>query len=344
MSLLIIIFLHGLLWRFIPLVDYNGWAFRVEAFSEGNLKPFQIPLFTNPDMAVVSLGALARLLGASTYGALTGSLVLLTALGISSIISVLYVLRPTFLWWLIAGVSLVFHEAYVESTPHDVITSIYIVLCYILALYLYEKRPQNHWWYVGIGVASGIVLATYLFMGILFLLPLLFFMVSFVSLRHIIAALVSSIISLLIFDSLWILMPSIHFRMMMSQTIMHAAYYIPSPLPLADFLTVAPLSLLGMLLGFSYIIAQINPPIPRKYIVFILIISLTITALLLSADYKTFRAFHPIFFLWTTFLSIFVLHLSQQLKIQKRNTPLMAGIFLIGAQLFIFLTAILKTL
>ncbi len=308
------------LWRHVPLSDRFGWTTRIQAFATHDLAIFALPTFANPDAAMLTVGAIGYRLGASAPASLRGSTSLLNAAMTATAITVIFLLYPHLSWWLVTWSFLLLHDAFLESAPHDAILAPAVVAVVLLALHLYQQPPKPWRGLVGLGAIFGIALATFLPLSPFFIVPTVLFLwlSKKISSRQLVLLTLITIFSLLFFDPLLWLMPLTHLQAIYGQTTIHSFAFPQTPLPWLGFFTVAPFALASFVLATSTLVfpRAIPSPLPYYFLLFTWGLTIAVTAVLLSAQYKTFRSFHSLIFLWDALLPLFVLYFFQQKNVR----------------------------
>ncbi|MEX0650386.1 MAG: hypothetical protein WD200_05280 [Candidatus Andersenbacteria bacterium] len=300
---------QGTIWKHTALIDAAGWMERIQAFHDHNFAFFDYFLFANPSMPIIVLGTTARMLGITLLNSLYGAVIFINALTIAGAITVTYLLRPASLWWLATGGILMVHNAYAHSTPHDAVIAPLLTLVVLLTLYLHEGSRVSSKPVFYLSLAYGASLATYITLSLLwapFLVAVLF---RKINLKQFAVLLVTILLAWLIFDPLLWIMPVEHFRAMFSHAYVQAVELRPVALPLSGFLTVAPLSLVGILLALAAILFPNRAilVVPKYFFVALMGLTLLVSIVILSSAKPDFRYFHSLIFIWDVFLTLILL-------------------------------------
>lgn len=345
-ALLVAGLVQGTLMSHIALIDEEVWLKRVTLFAADIWQQpasFEQRYYGGqPGMSFVTWAGLLHTGGLSAKQSLVIVLVVFNAVVLAAIYTLLYQLRPTMYWWLANG-SLLLHPYYLKSTPTNILMAPLAVLLFLLALKIYESRPQHWWPYLALGASIGFGLANRFTDTLLFaagiavcLFPL--------KKKHAGLVMGSALVSACIFDPLFLTEPIAHTVFIMGRVAVHYNAVLPGiPLHWSHISLLSPFLLVAVFFGLLFLFSPpaVPSPVSKKLLTIMLLISGIMVASIMVAKAASARYLYPVVFLWEVFLPLFLLQVSLQSQFLK-NVPqrqlkmmLLITFLVVGGQLLL---------
>ena len=321
----IALLIQGVLWRQVRLVDEPLWLERVAQLSfeleRGELDPTN-PIYSgHPGMVAVMLGSLAHQAGAPLKGGLAISVALLNALSIAVAVSLSRALRPKSMWWVVLAATLLFNTVYLRASPTNAVMAPLSVLLVLLALWLYENYNHQRvqqltvlWGaFIGIGLATRWPTTLILFGPLFVLLSLK------LGVKKMLVAGVSGLVVAVSIDPLMWYAPWDRFRYMVEHLFNSAYLANQAVVGLIDFVLLAPLAILGLLMAVLLVVWRnhLFSPVSLDFLLILLIITGLFFLVFLNLDYQSVRYFQPMILIWEGLLPLFLLSFFQKQKVAK---------------------------
>jgi hypothetical protein len=341
----IALFTQGALWWQVRFIDEPLWLNRVAQLSfeleHNELNPTNSVYSGHPGMAAVMIGSLAHQKGVTLKGGLAIGVVLLNALSIATAISLSKLLRPKSMWWMVLAATLLFNTVYLRSSPTNAVMAPLSVLLVLIALWLYENytHKQTQQMTVLLGAWAGVGLATRWPTTIIVFVPLLALLFQRLGVKKILLASASSLVVMIGIDPLMWYEPGDRLRYMIGHLFNSAFLANKATVGLMDFVFLAPLSIMGLLMALLLVVLgnRLRSPVSFYFLFILLVITGFFFLVFLNLDYQSVRYFHPMILLWEGLLSLFLLCFFQKQKTAKAVFVLL----LTGGQIFSLIYAVL---
>jgi hypothetical protein len=319
---------QGLRWASDPIADQTIWTQGAESVQTQNPSTFpELDAYMHPGGPVIE-GAIAihELSHASYIDALNAFLILFSSGLIAGICLLCYLLRGEILWPLTVLGLLSFQSLYDVSlfdglTPPSVIEALALPLLALLTLYLYEnKSPQKKFWSNALWcVIAGFSAATRIDAGAVMVLALLFLLMTKYDFKKIGLMALGSFAAFCIFDPFMWFAPVTQVTALISSVLTHyggPGGYSSVLVYFSSFPKVGMIALVGVFLGLAFVLfrKEVSPPVPPRFLVFVLIATALLAFVFLTASVQASRYFMPLIFIWEIFMPFFVFSLISQVR------------------------------
>lgn len=335
------------------LVDDDLWIAYTQHVHALDEHTFDRMTYGHPGTPAVLLAIGARIFfGVSYAAAYLGGMTILIALAIAGCSTVCHLLRPHALWWLVAAFFLIFNRLFLLSTPPTAVVMPLVVLALLLAWYLYEIPAKNNVRsLIVLGTVVGVAGATRTDVSSLLALVLLIFLLPRIGLKSIVLVTVIAAVFVAA-NPFMLLMPLVHIGDLVDYAYYHYAHYgdQPQQLSLLDIVYISPLAIVGIVTAVIWLALarKLPQPAPAPFILTVLLFTVGVSALLLTARFQAARYFFPLAVVWEVLLPLFLLDGTSQFQFTFAATPATRRlltravyygmvVFLIGGQAALFL-------
>jgi hypothetical protein len=303
----------GIRWSELDFKDADVWAEQVHLIQTTPPENFHtLDAYGHPGGPIIE-GAIAfqKLLGVSAFHAVLIFMTLIHSFLIASICSLCYVLRKNMLWVIAVFGMLSLHRLYYYTTPPSALASLLFVFLALLTLYICEKKTLQPKLLVLWGVVLGILVATRIDTGIIAGVFFLAVLIYSFGLKKVWIPLLSSFATFVIGNPFMWFAPIQHISYLISYLIDHHADYKIAKIPLLILFDINILTLVSVFFATIFLISpkKLESPLPRIFIVYFLLVSTGIYAIILTADYQAPRYLQPVIFLWEILLPLFLFNL-----------------------------------
>lgn len=319
-TFLIALVIQSVIWQNFDYLDEKIWADEARYIYTGDKEAFN-PLvgYGHPGGPPLIITIFANVaFGVSYEDGMAGSVALLNALMIAGCTLVAYMLRPNSIWWIITAGTLMLNRLYPGATPPSGIIAPLIALLFLLGLWLYEQASRVTWpaiimfgGLIGLGVATRSDITPAMAAPLmLLLLPRIGWK------RTAVAAGTAAIVFTATNPFMWIMSPWQHLYDLFYEIHYHYANYKETHLPLLSVFLISPLSLISIGLAMAAIMMRrkMRPAVATPYLILMLVLTVALTIILMTARSQAQRYYFPLAFLWETFLPLFILHLLPRVK------------------------------
>lgn len=317
-------------WQLFVFIDFSRWIDRtLNLANDVFTPPVHLELFDqnddfrygpHPGTAIILPAAIFYKLGLSVHSSLLLSITLLVSFLTAAIVATCHYLRPHSIWWLNVAAILCLHPLYYYGTPTNVVFAPIVPLLYLLALVIYEQKtqPLSLRFAIFIAFIIGLGLSVRLHTTLFFAPPLLAFMASYIRPRHrlwqIIAA---ALFFAFLLNPLYWFIP-IQYTVFLVQYVYSHILYTATPgsnLSLLWALYYTPLSVISFILGgLLLVLTPRRLPLPKPFLLTLLLVTVITSVVFVSATAKTLRYFYSLIFLWDILFPLFLLHLVNQVR------------------------------
>lgn len=310
-------------------IDYDRWIDRTLNLANDILTPpAHLELFDqdnnfrygpHPGTAIILPAALFYKLGLSVHSSLLLSITLLTSFLTAAIVSTCHYLRPHSFWWLVVAAILCLHPLYFYGTPTNVVFAPIIPLLTLLALVTYEQRtkPLSLRLAFFIAFVIGLGLSVRLHTTLFFAPPLLAFIASYTTPHRLRLIIVAAVLFAILLNPLYWFVP-VQYTLFLIKYVYYHLLFTANPgsnLSLLWALYYTPLSIISLLLAsLLVVLTPRHLPVPKPFLLALLLITSFTVAIFVSATAKTLRYFYSLIFLWDILFPLFLLHLVNQLR------------------------------
>lgn len=340
------------IWQVDTFTDNNLWTQRVVSLGTDlshprlhlDLKPYS----EHPGLPTLLLAVGITKLNVSANLSLILSVALINAVTIGAIALAAYHLSPKTLAWLAIAGLVAFQPLFQHASPVDAVFGPLLVLI-VLLIIKYGQAGQNisksH--DVWLSLTIGLALATRLHLAVLILPLPIFFLAKNIGWKRLVRiAGLSLIFGWLFITPLW-LAPITFIKSLLNQ----GGFFTGSALTATvnhhvswAIILYMPLAILSFFIAAIIYLKKIQLTIIKRSLLGILIVdTIFISILLLSAQLQSLRYFIPLIFLWEALLPLWLLPLWQQRQnsslspLISRLIPTSLIALLIAGQLFLLI-------
>lgn len=314
-----------------PPLDETPWVEGVVGFATGNPVGPEHTVYGYPATTILLPAALLTNLGLEGFVALRITLAAGIAFICGGIAVLLYRVRLYPAWWGLASVPLLLTPRFISSTPPSALFAAFAAFFVFLVL---EMRLREFSWkrYALMGLIGGLMLATRLETGVLFLGAAVLY-VLWHTRTYVPAALVSGIalMAFLALDPYLWTAPVTHITAIVGKIAEHALRPPPTHDPFF-LLTFYPLGIWA--LGLTAVLMfRVRLGLPRDFLVWLVATSACLIALLLSSHHHPEWFFFPVFLIWDILFPLLALkgfeYTRTRYEFSSLQLRLIAGIFVI---------------
>jgi hypothetical protein len=314
------LFLQGIRWREFDMIDSGMWGHEAQYVLHNDPREFNfLEAYGHPGGPVIEgVIALHALFGIRNDIAVLVFVTFFNSICITLICWLCFHLRRNIFWCVTVGITLSFSWLYESATPPSAIAPSLIVLLCLLTIYLYEHRSalintSQKWYRAFWGITAGLAVATRSDIGLFctasFILTLLF--TKSLTVRQAFVLGIQSFVVFCIFDPFMWFMPIQHLKDLVYKIVYHYSDISQVTIPLYTILLMSAVSVLSMGLGIWFVFRNTKEvtPLPRVFICVLLLMTVVLYAIFLSAHSQAERYYMPILFIWEVFLPLFIFYL-----------------------------------
>ncbi len=294
--------MQGMIWKENDMIDAGVWADEAMYVATGDSRGFEGGAYGYPGGPVID-GTIAihAISGLSYHDSLLVFVTLFDSLVITLCCLVAYAIQKNMWWGAALLASLPLAPMFEHSTPTSAASSLMAVLVCLLTLYLLKDPPTKKlllWW----GIAAGVMLSIRIdvagvMIGVFGLLIL--FRVGWKKL------LVPAVAALLVFCALdpflWMI-PVKHVGDMVTRITFHYFEYSGAPVQRSLVIYFSLLAFVGMGLAAAQLFSRKDEPLPRTFSWSLLLMSVFLYWIFLTAHSQAMRYFQPVIFIWEALL------------------------------------------
>lgn len=223
-----------------------------------------------------------------------------------------YLLRPKYLWWLVAAAVLSLNSNFFQyATPPSAIASLLLVVLSLYALWLYERPDAASSRFVLWGAVAGLAGATRAPESAVIFTALLLLLWSRFGWRKAVYAAAAAGAVFVLADPFMLFMPVRHLGDLFHKAFLHYAEFAPAPLAPGTLIAFSSLSFISVFLAVATasLRRKISDSIPPRYLAVLLVFTVALSVIFLTARYESARYFLPLTLLWEALLPLFLFQL-----------------------------------
>jgi hypothetical protein len=230
---------------------------------------------------------------------------------------VCYTLRPQSLWWLMPPLVLGLNKLFLDMTPPSTLAALLSTLFVLLILNAREKQWPSATLALA-GACAGILLATRLDTGVMFMLVTLPYVCVLAGRRALIMPAFAAAY-FAAFDPFFWVNPLEHAASVLTQA--YANHLVEVGFLGSRHSLILPL--IGVCMAIAYVyLRPYYSTVPKDYLLWLLGASCLIVGALLISPYHPVRYFFPLMTVWEVFVPLLVLELVQRAPAYLRRSPL----------------------
>lgn len=320
------------LWFSYNYTDADLWATASQTLSTHVLPSLDGPIPPHPGTSIILPAAGLIELGIQPYAALQITIAILMALGIASIACLCYSLRPKSPWWLGAVIVLLPNWLYLVLTPPSAVASILATLLVLLALRVREEKQLHATTVLQLGICGGILLATRLDTGVMFLTTSLAYLFFYKGSRMFAAAPIALATFAILNPYLWF-EPLAYVANFFHQVRFNLS--VENGLGIQNHMLYLP----ALSFAISLFIATCKPSyssVPRDFLLWIMGTSVALWGVLLIPSYHPSRYFFPIIAIWETVLPILLFDCIERSEFARKKILSFPAVYTIAGVLFLY--------
>ncbi len=240
---------------------------------------------------------------------LTFFVVIFNSLFIAGTCVLAYLLKKNKYWWLTVLSTLSINILYEFATPPTAIVTPLISFLCLFTLYLCENKEkikisQLSLW----ALTAGLAIATRVDIGGFCILVFLILLKSVINLKKIFYVITGIIFSFIIFDPYMWYMPIKHIKDLFFKIFFHYAEITPQHMSFFAIISISIFAFLSISFLTCILLSKgkIKLPMPVKFSVAFLIMTVILYFVFLTARIQAERYFQPIISIWEIFLPLFI--------------------------------------
>jgi len=306
--------LLGLRGKVFYIPDGDMWSKQALYFETGDSRQFNFDRgYGHPGgpiiEGVILLHKITKIPYNNPDNLLTLFVTILNSFIIAGTCVLAYLLKKNKYWWFAILSTLSLSVLYDVATPPTTIATPLVVFLCLLTLYYYENKekikiPQVSLW----AFFAGLLIATRVDIGIFCVLAFLFLLKSVISWRKISFIIFGACISFVIFDPYMWYMPIKHIKDLIFKITFHYAEITTQHMSLWAILSISIFAFIsiGFLLMILFSKGKIKSPIPLNFSFMLLVMTVVLYIIFLTARIQAPRYFQPIISIWEVFLPLFI--------------------------------------
>lgn len=330
-SFTVIFLAQVFIWQSGFVLDKGWWAKQGQYVLEGDNQRFNSAKAYGHPGGPIILGMIsAHQLFSAPFNSTTLPYVVafLNALAGSMVAVLCFVLRQNW-WWLATTFVLATHRLGFKATPTSSLASFLVVLLSLLTFYLIENRSK-----VGLklvlawSIVSGALVATRFDIGGFMSLVFFGILVRYIGFKKALLAGLGAVYVFVLLNPFMWSVPLIHLGDLFGKIFFHYSGEIAKTLTFYNLLEFSLVSFLSIILFVYFASREKNKlPIPGVLGWVLVVVTVLLYIVFLSANYKAPRYFMPLVLMWETFLPLFLLAIDTQ-KWKSAFTPKVALVVL----------------
>jgi hypothetical protein len=225
----------------------------------------------------------------------------------AGLVTLAYLLRPRQLWWITVLVALVADAIsflLLHSTPPSALVGLLLPLIILLLWHIVEYGGSR-WSYILIGILSALAILTRFDLSGVVLAAVFLFLL-FVDRKAAVSVAAGTVIGIAI-DPLWWGEPVVYVQTLIGIIVSHAQA-LKGNLTLWQLFYSAPLSFIAVALAVGSLALK-QTLLPKRFLIWLLVLSIIIFGLLLKSTYHPIWYFLPLIVIWQTLCPFFLLSL-----------------------------------
>lgn len=318
----------------VKYYDTRTWAAAAVEYRDTGEISSQHPIFGYPGLSIIIPASyLTNIFQEDTSLAISVVMIVELSVIIAALVMMTYLLRPQSLWWLFVAIALLCDIAsflLFRATPASALAGVLIPLIILSVWYVFEEGGS---WHMRCLLSIGILLLilTRYDLGGVILLSMFIFLLFFDRRAAIMIAL-SGILGILI-NPLWWSEPVVYLQNYIEKLTAH--YQKEGGLTLWQLFYSSPLSFVGISIAFyNATIQKYDKDIPKKFLWWILTVSVIIFWLLWLSAYHPIWYFLPLIIIWQIIFPLYLLRYSQG-RVQPEHMVLAYAVFSFVMMFFI---------
>ncbi|OGD08328.1 hypothetical protein A2899_01850 [Candidatus Amesbacteria bacterium RIFCSPLOWO2_01_FULL_49_25] len=325
------VFFLGVRWRAFGLMDDIMWADQTEYIQKNDARQYDARNAYGHPGTTITTGTfvVSRLTKLPYRSSLYVFLTVFCGILIAVAATICYGLAPGDVWWLTTGFVLSLDKAYEYATPPSVAAALLVVLVVLLTLVVLKRGESGRlgslfFW----GVGWGTLLATRFDIGAatgVFFLPLVLWQTGW---RKTLSVVAVAIFLFLLADPFMWSNPIGHVRDLIGKAGYHYLEYPARRLSWVEVSTFSSQAFVSMVFAGLFVVLgkRLAKPFPSKFLVCLLIFTVGLYAVFLTANYQAARYFLPLTLTWQVLLPAFLFSLISKPRIKIYAAGLFIGI------------------
>lgn len=339
LSFLVAFVIQGFIFIKIGIVDLEMWANQAQYVQTDNPGQFDFSrAYGHPGGPIIEFSIFAhKTFGVSYQNSILIYIVFLDSLIIAASAALCYKLWGNNLLWPIVTIGLSSNWVYAFSTPPSITSSILLTFLCLLSLYIYKVRsgiPLFALW----TLVAGLSAATRIDISSVITMALIIFLKPKVSWREFFGILLATFVFFIIFDPFMWFMPLQHIKDLIFKIFYHYDQIDPSKIGFSLLATISSPVILGIFFSTALLIAK-KESLPGRFILVLIVTTVFLYIIFLSAKYKAPRYFVPTMNIWQTFLPVSIFALTENIKprFRKMTNVFFVAVLTVSPILFILI-------
>jgi hypothetical protein len=310
----IAIIVQTLIWWPTQVLDDTIWEPAIKKIVVGQKVSTSDYEFGYPGTSLTVPASLLVKSGVHVTDALKVTLIFFISLFVACAGVLTYILRPHRLWWLIVTSMLIFHAHYIQATPPSSLIPLIILILLLLFLKIRENENVSKTDLALVGVFSGIAFSMRLDISIALLGSA--FVYAFIYMPRLRRSLWIPIIIACTVAVMYTpdFLSPIDYLVGMNQKIQAHYFHSDSGIGMYDIVAVSPLGVLGVFIAIIFLsIKKYIISIPKDFLIWIIVTTAIIFIILFRSSYRPIWYFYPLFLIWETLFSLFMLEVIENI-------------------------------
>lgn len=309
------LFLQWLIWSQNDMIDSGVWAEEASYVAAGDSRAFQGGAYGYPGGPVIDLTILIqRITELSYYDAILLSVTLFDGLIIALACAVSYALRKN-MWWTVAlFITISLAPMFQHSTPSTAYSAVTAVLFCLVTLYLIEKRPAGQTIILYWGVIAGLILSIRVDIGMVMTAVFSFMVGLSLGWKKLFLPAIAALVTFIILDPFIWIAPLRHLQDLIGRMVNGYFEYAQTHVSIALVADYSLLAFISMALAVVLLFFRADPPLPRRFILTLLGMSIFLYAIFLTAHSQAMRYFQPVIFIWEALFPLLIFHFVPKLE------------------------------
>ena len=318
---------QGIRWKEFDMIDSGMWGHEAEYVLHNDPREFNfLQAYGHPGGPVIEGAILIHGISKIPYDQAVLLLVtILDSLIIAAICVMCFILRKNSLWWIAALGTLSLNTLYDYATPPTAIAAVLIVLLCLLTLYIYEEREKIKPRYlVAWALVGGLAIATRADIGILSFFVFSALLIKPIGWKKVAILGAEAFLAFVIFDPFMWFMPIQHIKDLIFKVVYHYADFQPTHMSLISVISISLLAFVSIFLSVAFLLLRkkLRSPVQPAFIITLILMTIGLYAIFMTARIQTERYYLPILFIWETFLPLFIFSLIDAIEPTFLASPL----------------------
>jgi len=306
-------------WIGFAMLDQGMWASQASFMQTGDARQFDLGMAYGHPGGPVIIGTtlIHKVFGYSYLDSLNTFLIVFCGLIIAITCTICYLLKKDLYWILIVLVILSLSRLYDSLTPPSGVAALLFVLLSIVTLYIYTKKDtKNNLLLFSWAVVAGLATATRVDMGTIGLFVFVLLLKQILSWKQISAMILVAFVTFCVSDPYMWYMPIQHIGDLLYKITYHYADYTPIHMSFSTVIISSCFAFVSIFLALalSFLKKEIEHPLPLRYLYTVLVMTVYLYAVFLTAHYQAIRYFVPLIFIWEVFLPIYIFSIIDHLE------------------------------